>query len=457
MQRFARQRTPTWRRCALVAVVALVVALICNGCSEAQTPAATTNSVPAIATNTPPGLRAKQTLDMLNSNWPIGPDNTATLAAPDVVKIVQPLMDNLWWDKPFTLSGVEYGADRAILHLINGFGAKQSIEIHTNAAGLVNRFDAHVDPPDINSWADIEAELAKSHARYSYQVAKVNDGRCEPVAGANTVESLPTASIFKLYVMYAVAEAVKAGTLSWDEKLTVTKHVKAVEFTGIEEFPLGARVSVREAANQMIAKSYNTATDMLIDRIGTAAVERALVDAGHHDPQSMTPFPTMYELFSLGWGLPDRRQEWKDAVATGLPQARAALLNQVNSEPYTPDPKRSHTPASTYGVEWYASAEDICRAHVALQGSAVGAAAPVRDIMSQVAGIGLDPKQWPYVAAKGGNLPGDLTYSWYAVDKRGQAWVISFQLNWPVFHGISAWSWLSSIANQAFNLAAKVP
>ena len=131
--------------------------------------------------------------------------------------------------------------------------------------------------------------------------------------------------------------------------------------------------------------------------------------------------------------------------------------HEANSEPYEPDPQRSHTPASTYGVEWYASAEDICRAHVAVQASAVGAAAPVRDIMSQVAGIVLDPKQWPYIAAKGGNLPGDLTYSWYAVDRRNQPWVISFQLNWPQIHGVSAWAWLSSIATQAFALAEKQP
>jgi hypothetical protein len=35
---------------------------------------------------------------------------------------------------------------------------------------------------------------------FSWQVAKVNDGRCDRVAGTNTAQFLPLASIFKVYV-----------------------------------------------------------------------------------------------------------------------------------------------------------------------------------------------------------------------------------------------------------------
>lgn len=131
----------------------------------------------------------------------------------------------------------------------------------------------------------------------------------------------------------------------------------------------------------MIATSDNMATDLLIEKLGTRAIERALASAGHHDPASMTPFPTMYELFSVGWGEPDLREQWQHAPAP----VRAQLLQQANSTPYRPDPTRAHTPASSYGAEWYGSAEDICRVHVALQADAVGKAAPVRQILSAVA------------------------------------------------------------------------
>jgi beta-lactamase class A len=443
------------RATALITAGALVTALVCGSCSTPKATSVKPDAGVTVDTTTPAGARAKQTLVMLNSDAPIGPNGISTLAAPAVVQIVQPIMENLWWDRPYTVSGVDYPAGRAVLHLVNSFGALQDITIHTDDAGLVDRFDADVAPPVISSWQDVDAQLVRSHARYAYQVAKVNDGRCERFAGTNTTQSLPIASIFKLYVLHAVADAIRAGTMSWDEQLAITSRVKAVEFAGLEEFPLGAKVSVREAAEKMISKSYNTATDLLIDRVGISAVERALIAAGHHDPKSMTPLPTMYELFSLGWGEPDLRQQWKDAVASGLPQARTQLLDRVSAAPYRPDPQRSHTPASIYGVEWYGTAEDICRVHTAVQAGAVGAAAPVRDIMSATRGIDLDPQQWPYVCAKGGNLPGDLIFSWYAVDRGGQAWVVSFQVNWPQFHGLSAWKWLVSIAKQAFAMAGK--
>ena len=267
--------------------------------------------------NTPPGFRAKQTVDMLNSDWPIGPVGVRTLAAPDMVDNVRDVMENLWWERPFTVSGVEYYAGRLTLHLINSFGAGQDIEIHTDANGMVNRFDAELQRPKIATWADVDAELAKSHARYSYQVAKVVDGRCDRMVGTNTDQSLPLASIFKLYVLYAVADAVRAGTLSWDDQLTITPQAKAVGSSGLEKLAPGTNVSVLTAAQKMIANSDNMATDLLIEKIGTRAVEQALVEAGHHDPASMTPFPTMHELFSVGWGEPDLREQWRNAVKQG--------------------------------------------------------------------------------------------------------------------------------------------
>jgi beta-lactamase class A len=278
-------------------------------------------------------------------------------------------------------------------------------------------------------------------------VSKVNDGHCEHFQGTNTDESLPLASIFKLYVLHAVATAVKNGTVSWDDQLTVTEKGKAVGSS--MDLPTGAQISVRKAAEKMISTSDNMATDMLIGRVGPHAVEQALVTAGHHDPGSMTPFPTMYELFSIGWGSPDLREEWKAATT---PAARARVLEKANANPYQPDWTRAHTPASIIHAEWYGNADDICRVHTALQADAVGPAAPVRQILSLVSGIQLDRNVWKYVAAKAGGLPGDLTLSWYAVDKTGQAWVVSFQLNWTRDHGPNVTGWLLQVAKQVFGL-----
>lgn len=435
------------RATALTVATGLVVALA-SGCAHTGPPPAEAAYGAHIDTNTPQGLRAKQTMDMLNSDWPIGDVGVATMATPEQVKPVTAAMGNLWWDRPLTVAGVTIGAGSAVLHVRTAYGAAQDIELRTNDIGLVDRFDVTLQPPVIRSWADVDTELTKSGARYSYQVAKVNGGTCEPLAGTNTELSLPLASILKLYVLLAVADAVKAGTVRWDDTLTITREAKAVGSAGFDELPPGTAISVKAAAQQMISASDNMATDLLIQRLGPGAVERALVTAGHHDPASMTPFPTMHEMFSVGWGQPDLREEWKNSS----PQHRVELLKQTNSRPYQPDPARTHTPASDYGAEWYGSAADICRVHAALQTAAVGAAAPVKEILSAIPGIELDRAKWPYIGAKGGNLPGDLTFSWYAVDRTGQPWAVSFQLNWPRYTSPTAASWLLSIVRQAFGL-----
>jgi beta-lactamase class A len=430
--------------------VTVVVALAC-GCADAGPagPAGAAQSI-HIDTNTPQGLRAKQIMDMLNSDWPIGPNGIRTLAAPKIMDDVGVTMDKIWWDRPFTLTGLEVGAGHATLHVLTSYQVSQTIELRTNDAGLVDRFDVSLVPPVIKSWKDIDAEISKTGAKYSYQVSKVDDGKCSLVAGTNTDLSLPLASIFKLYVLLAVSEAVKAGTVSWDDQLTVTKEGKLVGAAGLDKIPNGTTVSVRTAAQQMISASDNMATDLLINRVGPGAVERALVTAGHHDPASMTPFPTTHELFSVGWGRPNLRDRWQQVSSSSA--GRAQVFTETNSRPYDPDPERTHTPASDIGAEWYASAADICRVHAALQASAVGPAAPVKNILSAIPGIDLDRAKWPYIGAKGGNLPGDLTFSWYAVDRAGQPYVVSFQLNWPKFRSQTAAAWLLSIVHQTFDL-----
>ncbi len=339
------------RTLALTAIAALI-ATLAPGCAAPPSPQANAaNPGRGIDTRTPPGLRAQQTMDMLNSDWPIGPVGVRTLAAPDKVDSVEATMEGLWWDRPFTLDGVDITASVATLHLTSSYGARQDIRIHTDDYGRVDGFGLETRSPSVNSWHDVDAVLSGTGARYSYQVAKVDNGSCNPVMGANTGESLPLASIFKLFVLHALARAVQAGTVSWDDQLTVTDKSKAVGSSGLE-LPPGAHVSVRKAAEKMIATSDNMATDLLIGRMGTHAIEEALITAGHHDPASMTPFPTMYELFSVGWGKPDLRDQWQHAStrkpAVNCWSKRIPLpTNPIRSAPTHPPPTSGRSGTAT--------------------------------------------------------------------------------------------------------------
>ncbi|EUA93959.1 beta-lactamase domain protein [Mycobacterium ulcerans str. Harvey] len=95
---------------------------------------------------TPPGLRAQQTMDMLNSDWPIGPAGVATLAAPSKVDSVEAP----WRDSGGTgRRPRQCGHQRSVatLHLTSSYGARQDIRLHTDDGGWVDPVRTRRLPP----------------------------------------------------------------------------------------------------------------------------------------------------------------------------------------------------------------------------------------------------------------------------------------------------------------------
>ena len=250
------------------------------------------------------------------------------------------------------------------------------------------------------------------------------------MAGTNTDLSLPLASIFKLYVLYAVSDAIKAGTVSWDDQLTVTDKGKAVGSS--MDLPVGAQISVRTAAEKMIATSDNMATDMLIERVGPQAVDDALVAHRSSRPGRDDAVPDHVRAVHrrLGPPGPPRAVEARHAARTGPSCCSEPIrlpTNRIRSARTCRPPESARNGMAA--LKTSAGYTSHCRpAQWARQH-------PSRRSWTPRPGINLDRNEWPYLAAKAGGLPGDLTFSWYAVDKTGQPWVVSFQLNWPRDHG----------------------
>ncbi len=119
-----------------------------------------------------------------------------TLATPpEKVDQITATLDRIWWDRPFTVTDVKIGAGEATVGVRTSYGVDQQIDLRTDDAGMVDRLDVALRPPKIGTWSDIDAELTKSGARYSYQFSKVagDNARCDVVAGTNTDLSLPLA------------------------------------------------------------------------------------------------------------------------------------------------------------------------------------------------------------------------------------------------------------------------
>ncbi len=84
-------------------------------------------------------------------------------------------------------------------------------------------------------------------------------------------KSFSAASTIKLPVLIALFQDIDAGKARLDEQLTMRKELIATESGAMQYQPPGTKYSALETAENMITVSDNTATNMLIDRLGGAA------------------------------------------------------------------------------------------------------------------------------------------------------------------------------------------
>ncbi len=86
----------------------------------------------------------------------------------------------------------------------------------------------------------------------------------------NGAKSISAASTIKIPVLLAFFEEVDAGTIDLDESLVMRQDLVASEAGSMQYEPVGTTFSALDTAEYMIAISDNTATNMLIDRLGGA-------------------------------------------------------------------------------------------------------------------------------------------------------------------------------------------
>lgn len=281
----------------------------------------------------------------------------------------------------------------------------------------------------VTSAADLAARVgATGVAETATTVSTVNpDGSCTPVIADGATEPMPSGSMFKLFVLAALEDAIAAGTIDWEQPLTITPDVKSLPSGVLQDRPDGSTVTVREAADKMISISDNTATDLLIRALGKPAVDAQLRAFG---ADANAPVMTTRELFVIAWGDPELRARYADAHT---PEERSAVqadadrtsLDSVSFEAI------ASTPSWTDRVEYFFTGAQLCAVHAKLQRDAIGAAAPVRDVLSINSGWGENPPGVAYTAFKGGSTTGVVGTSWYVELGDGTKQVITIQLQDP--------------------------
>jgi len=458
----------------------LVVALVIAGCApgpgeETPTPTASVGpSASAVAIpDTTAGRATRWVLDELAAaDGPTAEEAERVFAPVFLAEIpaeqVGGVFDQLRALGPFVATAYSEGpvgtATTARTTVTGAGGARYVLTVSTDAEGLIQGLwlGPASEPPQIESLDDAGDAVRDASEEGSFLLARVDgvgaEAECVPEKTYEADVLRPVGSVFKVYVLGAVVQAVADGRLAWTDTLTLTDALRSLPSGRLQDEPAGTEVSVLEAAEAMIAISDNTATDLLIDAVGRDAVEAAVVRMGHGESEVLAPFLTTREMFVLAFTSPALREAWAEATGgdplSADPQVserqRAVLADVAGQEPVI-DQSLLAVPAWPLGLDWFASAEDVCRAHLALQDlAATPAGEPVRRILSANPGL-TTAGTYDYVAFKGGSAPGEIAGSWYVEDggERRVVVVTAASATGPVPDG----GWLVAVADQTLEAA----
>jgi beta-lactamase class A len=89
-----------------------------------------------------------------------------------------------------------------------------------------------------------------------------------------------TASTIKMAVLLDAAEQVRAGHAKWDEKLVLQKQNQVPGSGVLAQLDTPLALTLKDVLTLMVIVSDNTATNLAIDRLGLAHIDRTIRDAG---------------------------------------------------------------------------------------------------------------------------------------------------------------------------------
>ncbi len=93
-------------------------------------------------------------------------------------------------------------------------------------------------------------------------------------------DPVPTASTIKLPIMIELFYEASEGRLDWNQKLTLTDAEKVSGSGVLQELSDGDELTIRDLMHLMIVVSDNTATNLILERIGGNAVNRRMKELG---------------------------------------------------------------------------------------------------------------------------------------------------------------------------------
>jgi beta-lactamase class A len=187
----------------------------------------------------------------------------------------------------------------------------RSLAVITLACALITTLSAaparaqSTAASDANLQQQVDAIVAQHHGLVTLYATQLNTGR---TIAYHPDEPVPTASVIKLTVLYEAMKQIRAGKVSWDDKITLAKG-EAVNGSGILSFfdaPLN--LTFKDVLTFMIIISDNTATNLAIDHLGIDNINARIAWLGLHDTRlykkvmmpPVGPMPSDQPKFGLG-------------------------------------------------------------------------------------------------------------------------------------------------------------
>ena len=172
-------------------------------------------------------------------------------------------------------------------------------------------------------------------------MAATNLATGETIA-VNADTRFPTASTIKTAVMVEVYHQIQEGKLTRQQVVPLTDAVKQGGSGVLQPLDAGLNLTVKDLLTLMVIVSDNTATNMLIDLVGTASVDRRIESYGISNVKLFRPtfrdghpdvYPELEKEFGLGMATPRDMTRLMALIAEGKILGRAecdemiAILN----------------------------------------------------------------------------------------------------------------------------------
>ena len=188
-------------------------------------------------------------------------------------------------------------------------------------------------------------------------------------------EQVRTASTIKLAIMAETFHQVAQGKLHWTDEIVLTKQNKQGGSGVLSEFSDGTKIDLQTALHLMVVVSDNTATNLVLDKVGTDNVNAFAESLGLHQTRSLRKIggggeakvldeQPLYKNFGLGVSSPRdmvrllemlengqvvskeasnemlnimKRQQYKDGIGRGLPDtiqsaSKSGALDRLRSD-----------------------------------------------------------------------------------------------------------------------------